>query len=137
MSALVGGAASGFVMASVFVCASVFMLFFIVKDPPPGFRAFMERFPPLVLVLVIVILSHPAWGIVGAVAGVLYTVVSEAVPGPGLGSPNLAFTLAVVAVALALGVPLAVLLRRVLAGVATVVAAFVGTFGWFLPHFVA
>ena len=137
MSALVGGAASGFLMASVFVCASIFMLFHIVKDPPPEFRAILQRFPPTALVLAIVILSHPVWGIVGAAAGVLYTVVSEAAPGSGLGSPNLVFTLSVVTAALALGVPLAVLLRRFAAGVATIVAGFMGTFGWFLPHFMA
>ena len=135
MDTLIAGAASGLMMASVFVCAGVLMLFPVVQDPPPGFRAFMQKLPPGTLVLSVVFLAYPVWGILGAVMAVVYEISNEQAPGSGLGSPNLVYTLAVVAAAVMLGIPIAILLRRVVAGVLAIAVAFMGLFGWFLPHF--
>ena len=135
MSDVVAGAASGFLMASVFVCAGVLMLFPLVKDPTPRLQALFKRLPPGGLVLPIVVLAYPVWGIIGAVMGLLYRVSSQLTPGPGLGSPNLVFTVAVLLGGVMLAVPFAALLRRVLAGVLAIAGSFIGVFGWFLPHF--
>ena len=137
MTEIIAGLTSGLLMASVFVCAGVLMLFPVVKDPSPGVRAIFDRFPPGTMVMAVVFLAYPVWGIVGAVFGLLYGVSIDQAPGSGLGSPNLVFTVAVVAGALLLGAPFLVLLRRVLAGVLAIMTAFIVIFGWFLPHFAA
>ena len=69
------------------------------------------------------------------IIGVLYLVSVEQAPGGGLGSPNLAFTAAVVVIGAAMAAPFALLLRRVVAGVVAIALAFIGVFGWMLPYF--
>ena len=135
MTELVAGTASGLLMASIFVCGGVLTLFPLVKDPSPQFQALMDRTPPGTLVIGMTVLAYPVWGIIGAIGGILYGISVEQVPGRGLGSPNLAFTVAVVVVGVMMAAPFAVLLRRVIAGVLTITLAFIGVFGWFLPYF--
>ena len=132
MSAVIAGAASGLLMASVFVAVGALMLFPYVKDPPPRFRLLMERFSPSKIVMSTVIFSYPVWAVVGAVAGLLYKA-SQDSSGTGLGSPNLAFTLSVLVLAAMIAVPLGLLLRRVAAGVAAMTVVFAGVFGWLMP----
>jgi hypothetical protein len=122
-------------MASIFVCGGVLTLFPLVKDPSPRFQALMRKTPPGMMVIGLTVLAYPVWGIVGAVMGVLYDISVEQVPGRGLGSPNLVFTVAVMVVGIMLAAPFAVLLRRVIAGVVAITLAFIGVFGWFLPYF--
>ena len=135
MSVLIAGATIGFLMASIFACAASLMLFSLVKDPTPGFQAVARRVRPPVLALSAVFFGYPVWGIIGAVLGLLYKISSEQAPGSGIGSPNLVFTAAIVAVTLMMAAPIAVLLRRVLPGVLAIAIVFMGLFGWFLPFF--
>ena len=135
MAAIIAGATGGLLMSSIFVCVGVLSLFSVVKDPPPGYQAIFERFPPGTAVLAMTFLAYPVWGIIGAVLGLLYKICSTQAAGPGLGSPNLVFTAAVVVAGVLLVAPLAVLLRRLLSGVLTIALAFVGVFGWFVPYF--
>lgn len=136
MGTLVLGVASGFLMASVFVCAGVMMLFATVRDTPPAFQPVQKRIPPSNLAMATVILGFPTWGIIGAAMGLLYEISAEQAPGAGLGSPNQVYTLAVVIVAVLMAAPFLVLLRHVLAGVLVIAVTFIGVFGWFLPLFV-
>ena len=122
-------------MASVFVCAGVMMLFSVVKDPPPGLQAIVQRLPPGAYVLPAVVLSYPVWGAVGVVMALLFTISSEQAPGAGIGSPNLVFTAAVLVATTMLAAPVALLLKRVLPGVLAIVLTFIGIFGWLLPYF--
>ena len=135
MSALIAGAASGLLMASVFISFGAIMLLPFVKDPPPGLRALFNRVSPFALVMSVTLLAYPVWGTVGAVAGLLYRVSLEEPPRGGLGSPNLVFTLAIVVLAVMVAAPLAWLLRRVVTGVLAMAATFTGVFGWLLPYF--
>lgn len=137
MSWVIAGAAIGFLMASVFTCALVLMLFALVKDPTPGFQAFTKKVSPARLTLSAVFFAYPVWGIIGAVLGLLYKISTEQAPGGGMGSPNLVFTAAVLIVTLMMAAPTLLLLRRVLPGVLVIALAFVGLFGWFLPFFAA
>ena len=111
------------------------MLFSIVRKPTPAFERIFERFAPQKVMLSIVALAYPIWGIIGAIAGVLYVVSVEQAPGGGLGSPNLVFTVAVLVVTAMMTAPVAVLLRPVLAGVIAIAAFAAGVFGWMLPYF--
>ena len=87
------------------------------------------------LVMPAVVLAYPVWGAIGAVMGLLYNVSEEAAPRGGIGSSNLAFTLAVVIGAALFAVPLWALFRRMKIGLAVMGLAFAGVFGWFLPLF--
>mgnify|MGYP001276016655 CR=1 FL=1 len=133
MSYVVAGAASGILMASVFVAVVPVMLFVMARDPSPLFRAFLERVSPMPLMIGTVVLGYPVWSLTGVAIGTLYWAGTEAVPGGGLGASNLASTLAIVLVGAATAVPLFLLLRRVAIGTAILTLAFVGLFGWLLP----
>ena len=133
MSYLIAGAFSGLLMASVTAAFGPIMLFSLAKDPTPIFRAILNRVPPIYMTLGLVVLTYPAWTVAGGAAGLLYRVSLEQLPGKGLGSPNLAFTIAIVVVAIMLVTPVALLLRRVIAGLAAMTVIFIGVFGWLLP----
>ncbi len=136
MSAMIAGAAGGMLVASVFVSAGTLMLFSLVRDQPAHLGSTVTRFSgPLVFGMVV--LAYPTWDLIGAVRGLASLGVDEVNPGSGMGSPNLAFTLAVIVTALALAIPVLLLFRRMVAGVLVIALSFAGAFGWFLPHFAA
>ena len=137
MSELIAGMTLGLLMASVFICASMLMLFFAVKNATArGESPFGER-SPMVVALGVVAIAYPGWAAVGALCGVLYRISVEQAPGGGLGSPNLVYTLGVAAAVLLLAAPFAVLLRRLLVGVLALTLFAVGVFAWFLPYYAA
>ena len=133
MSSMIAGASVGLLMASIFVSAGAVMLFVLSKatGPPP----ILERLSPVRAALSGVAAAYPAWGIVGAVMGLLYEISVEQAPGAGMGSPNLVFTLSVLLVTVLMAAPFVVLLRRVAAGVLVMALSFIALFGWFLPFF--
>ena len=137
MYELIAGMTLGMLMASVFICTVALMLFFIMKSGSPFAGRMIENRSPMVLGLGAVAVAYPAWAAIGGLCGVLYRISMEQAPGGGLGSPNLVYTLAVAVSVLMLAAPLAVLLRRALAGVAVITLAAVGVFGWFLPYYAA
>ena len=120
MSPLLAGAAAGMLTASVFVAAGVLMVFSLVREPPHHLAGAARRLSSGALVFRLVVLSYPTWGFIGALLGLAYAGVERVNPGPGLGSPNLAFTLVVIVTAVAAGLPLYLVLRRMAAGVAVI-----------------
>ena len=137
MYELIAGMTLGMLMASVFICTVALMLFFMMKSGSPAAGRLMEGRSPTVVGLGAVAVAYPAWAAIGGLCGVLYRISLEQVPGGGLGSPNLVYTLAVAAAVVLLAAPLAVLMRRALAGVAVITLAAIGVFGWFLPYYAA
>ena len=137
MTFVIAGATSGLLMASVFVSlgALVLMLFFIVKDGPAGVRERIAGAPVMAIMVGVVLMAYPTWGVIGAVIGVLYGATTTDGSVSGAGSPNLVYSLAIAAVAVAMAVPAALILRRALAGLAAMTLLFVGIFGWLLPFF--
>ena len=135
MSYVIAGATTGLLMASVFVGVGPIMLFSLARDPSPFMRAMLERVSPMPLMIALVILAYPTWGLVGAALGLVYRASTVEAPGGGLGSPNLLYTVSVVAGALVMALPIAFLLRRVAVGVAALTLIFAGLFGWLLPFF--
>ena len=69
MSELIAGAASGFLMASMFIGAGMLMLFSIVKNPSPAFQSIFQKFSPAGIAMSVVVLAYPTWGIIGAAMG--------------------------------------------------------------------
>jgi len=135
MTYLIAGATSGLLMASVFVTAGPIMLFALAKDPSPFFRSLLDKVSPMALMMSLVVLAFPTWAVVGAAIGLVYRASITETPGGGMGSPNLAYTLAIVAVGVVGAAPIALLLRRVVVGVAVLTVTFIGVFGWLLPLF--
>lgn len=137
MYELIAGMTLGMLMASVFICTVALMLFFMMKSGSPAAGRLVENRSPTIVGLGAVAVAYPTWAVIGGVCGVLYRISLEQVPGGGLGSPNLVYTLGVAVAVLLLAAPLAVLLRRAVAGVAIVTLAAIGVFGWFLPYYAA
>ena len=120
-------------MASVFVSVGALMAFALVKDPPPAMAVMLARFPPGGAVMAVVVLAYPVWGAVGIVMGLLFLAMQNGMPGGGLGSPNLAYSVAVTTAAALLAAPLTLLLRRVWQGVVGIAVSSAAIFGWLLP----
>ena len=133
MAVVIAGAASGVIMALAFATVSAFMLFGIVKNPPEGYKAILNRFPPGTLVMTTVTLGYPVWLIIGTVIALLYRISSQQVPGAGLGSPNLVFTVSILACSILLPAPFIVLVKPLRNGLLIVSVVFAGVFGWFMP----
>ena len=131
----IDGAVLGMLMASVFITVSMVSLFLVLKNRREQMMPVMEKYPPMTLAMGIVALSYPTWAIIGGILALLYRVSLEQAPGSGIGSPNMAYTLAIVGASVMLAAPLAVLLRRMLLGVLAITLLFVAIFGWFLPYF--
>jgi hypothetical protein len=130
VSYAIAGAASGVLVASLFIAVAPIMLFVLAKEPSPWFRAVLDRVSPMVLMMGVVVLAFPAWTILGAAIGLLYRAMGTGADGaaaPGLYTP------AVVLAAILLAAPLAVLLRRVAVGIGALTLTFIGVFGWVLP----
>ena len=135
MTYLIAGATSGLLVASVFVTAGSIMLFALAKNPSPLSRSLMDKVSPMVLMISLTVLAFLAWTVLGAAIGLVYRASTTEIPGSGMGSPNLTYTLAIVAVGVVGAAPIALLLRRVVVGVAVLTLTFVGVFGWLLPFF--
>ena len=133
----IDGAVLGMLMASVFITVSMISLFLVLKNRREQMMPVMEKYPPMTLAMGIVAVSYPTWAVVGGALALLYRVSVEQAPGGGMGSPNLAYTLAITGIAVLLAAPLAILFRRMLIGVLAITLTFVAIFGWFLPYFAA
>ena len=135
MTVVIAGAASGFIMALVFATAGVMMLFTVAKNPSPEIKPVFAKFSPKTLALSMVTVGYPIWGIIGSLIGLIYKISTEHVPGAGLGSPNMVFTLAIVVVAVVMAAPFFLLFKRLSVGLLIITLSFIGVFGWFLPYF--
>lgn len=135
--AVIAGATSGMVMACVFTPAFALVLFEMIREGSPRLRALLTRLSPFAVVMPVVVLAYPVWGIVGAVMGILYATSVESAPGGGMGSSNMVYTLSVAGVAALVAAPAALVFRRFVAVVAVLGLSFAGIFGWFLPLFAA
>ena len=133
----IDGAVLGMLMASVFIAVSMISLFLVLKNHREQTMPVMEKYSPMSLAMGIVAVSYPTWAVLGGMLALLYRISLEQAPGVGVGSPNMAFTLAIVVIALMMAAPLAIVFRKMLGGVLTVTLVFVGIFGWLLPYFAA
>ncbi len=130
---ILAGIVSGLLMGTVFLWAGVFILW-----SKPGIHNRLARFlpaglPPTLVMLLLVICVPPFLGLCGVIVGLLYRQAEVSFPGAGLGSPNLAFTLAVLSLA-ALVTLILLLARRSMAWPLLILnTAFIGIYGWILP----
>lgn len=132
---VIAGALMGLMMASVFVAVGAIILLPYVDPRSPQVQMLVERGGNSRRFVMVVLAFYPAWAVIGALAGLVLVAFERGVPGGGLGSPNLAFTAALLGFTLLGSAPAAMLLRRSAPAVVTMGLAFAGLFGWALPHF--
>ena len=136
MASFIAGAAAGLIYMLVFVAVGPVMVFSLARDSESRAGAFVRRANPTTLMLGLVVAAYPVWTLFGGMLGLFYRLSVQVSPGAGLGSGNLAYTLALALVTLLVAVPAVVLLRRVALGVVVIAVAFVGIYGWLLPFLV-
>ena len=100
---------------------------YLVKAIAPNISAVMLAVP-------VSILAFLGWTLVGLILGLLYRGAVDNLPGGGMGSPNWPFTLGVLLAGLALSALVVYAWRRLSWQVLVLTAAFVGLFGWAMPH---
>lgn len=135
MSEMLAGTVSGILMGVIFVGVGAATFFSFLKNSPNIIQTFAKGSSPAFVAVPIAFVLQVIWAIWGLVMGILYGISVERVPGGGMGSPNLVYTLGVIVVAGAMALPFFILLHRAWRGLALLVVAFVGIFGWFLPYF--
>ncbi|MDY6892615.1 MAG: LPXTG cell wall anchor domain-containing protein [Chloroflexota bacterium] len=130
---VLAGVVAGLSMGTIFLGVLIFMLY----SNPDIHNRLSARLPqgisPTMVLLAILIAVPPLWGIFGALAGVVYSFVSISLPYTGLGSPNLAFTIASLSIGILIVIGLFILRRRLIRLGLILAVAFAGIFGWVLP----
>ena len=133
MMELLAGFIAGLAMSVVFTATGAVMLF----SSPEVWRAASRLLPKgassLWMSLLFSLGAPVAWSILGLVAGLVYLLCATQWPAPGLGSPNLAFTLVANLVALGGFIVPGLLFRRLRWMLLTSAVAFAAAFGWLLP----
>ncbi|MFQ5879484.1 MAG: hypothetical protein ACE5IZ_04855 [Dehalococcoidia bacterium] len=134
MAEVFAGFVAGYLMAIVFTGLGAVMLArartrvsFLARSLAPNLSWVMLAVPISVFAFLI-------WTAVGMILGLLYRGAESNIPGAGLGSPNLVFTLAIVLFALANLAVVEVPLRRLHWPLVGMGLAFAAAFGWMLPH---
>lgn len=133
MSFLVAGLATGALMAQTFVMIGCLTAFFLLKNPPPHLQQTLAKYTPGTIVLGMVAAAYPLWGVVGVLLSFLFIALQNGLPGGGLGSANLAYTLGVALAGVALAAPILIVLRGVRIGITCLLFSAVVIYGWLLP----
>ena len=132
MAAVIAGWVAGYTMAIV---STVALTYLIVRLPDATILdRFVDREVPRSLLAVPISIGMViGWTLLGLVAGIVFTVADLDAARPGLGSPSLGFTAAMVAFAVAPTAVLIVLWPRQGWIWVLLAASFAGTFGWLMP----
>ena len=129
----IAGAAAGLVLMLVFVAVAPVMVFSLARDTGSRAGEFVRRVKPTTLMLGLVVISYPTFTLLGGMFGLLYRLSVQQAPGAGLGTGSFVYPFMLALGTLLVTVPAALLLRRVVWGVALIAAAFLGIYGWLVP----
>ena len=97
-------------------------------------RAVPEQVPVVALSVVLYWFAFMLWTVAGVFLGLILRAVEDRSPEGGLGSPNLVFTILILASTVAVFSPPLFVLRAVRRQVLAMAAVFVGAFGWLMPY---
>ena len=135
MNLIVAGFASGAFAASAFIAAGMLMVFTMARTRQSRSGVPIVGLGSGRLIMAIVILSYPVWGVIGVLLGLAHSVLQTAAPGGGLGTSNLTYSLGVVTAFMMFAGALAYLLRDVWKGVIGTMLTIGVIFGWLIPAF--
>jgi hypothetical protein len=130
---ILAGVVCGLLMGTLLLWLSVFIIW-SKPDISERLRRYLPTgMPPNLLLLFLVIAIPPLSGVLGGIAGLLYRLFEDSLPGDGLGSSNLAFTSAVLILTTLLTL-IVLILRRSITRLSLILnTTFAGIFGWILP----
>jgi len=130
---ILAGVVCGLLMGTIFLGMGIYILV-SNRDIYDRLGKFLPQgLSPDPIMLLLVIVVPPSWGLFGGIAGLLYRLADESSPNAGLGSSNYTFTLAILCfTALVTLILLLIRKRLVWLGLITTIA-FAGIFGWLLP----
>ena len=97
-------------------------------------KAIAPNISAVALTVPISLFAFLIWTAIGMVLGLLYRGAEQNIPQGGLGSPNLLYTALVLSFGMSALMIIALGLRRLPWQVLVIGVAFVGGFGWAMPH---
>jgi LPXTG-motif cell wall-anchored protein len=133
---ILAGLVCGLFMGTVFLGALI-LIFLSNRDIYDRLaKRLPQGIPPALIMLSLLIALPPAWGVFGAIAGLIYNLALDLSPSAGLGSSDSIFTLAILCLTVLLMLPALffIIKRKKLGWLLFVInLVFAGIFGWLLP----
>jgi len=124
----------GYAFSLLFTGVTAMMVIDARSQAPFLSRAIAPNISAVQLAVPISLMAFVAWTLVGLLLGLTYRAARLNLAGGGLGSPNLSFTLGVLAASAAFVAVVYYGWRRLRWPVLLMAAAFGGMFGWAMPH---
>ncbi len=134
MAELFSGFVVGYAFSLLFTAVAAVMIIEARSDLPYLAKAIAPNISAIQLAVPVSLLAFLWWTLAGLLLGFLYRAARLNLAGGGLGSPNWPFTLAVLLAAIAFLGVVYYAWRRVRRSVLLTTVAFVGMFGWGMPH---
>lgn len=133
MGDMIVGGACGLFVGSILIAFTSVALLTLARKSTEGSTMFLAKYRGPSLIMSTALIGNVVCATGGILLGLVYHVLNEQFPVPGLGSPNVIYTGGVVIATVLLVIPIGFILKRVLAGVLTFAAVLAGVFGWVLP----
>ncbi len=134
MAEVFSGFVVGYAFSLLFTAVAAVMIIEARNDVPYLSKAIAPNINAIQLAVPISLLAFLWWTLTGLLLGLIYRAARLNLAGGGLGSPNWPFTLAILLAAIAFLAVVYYAWRRVRRPVLLTTAAFVGMFGWGMPH---
>ncbi len=134
MAELFSGFVVGYAFSLLFTAVAAIMVIEARSNVPYLSKAIAPNINAVQLAVPISILAFLVWTLMGLLLGALYRGARLNLAGGGLGSPNWPFTLAILLATFAFLAIVYYAWRRLRWPVALTASAFVGMFGWGMPH---
>jgi hypothetical protein len=133
MEEVFAGFVSGYIMALIFSGLVAIMVVEMHSRIPYLTRAIAPNISAAALAVPISLIAFLLWTAIGMLLGLLYRYTLQEAPGGGLGSPNLLYTLLIIAFAGLILTAIVAAFRRLPWQVAVIGLSFIVLFGWVLP----
>jgi hypothetical protein len=133
MEEVFAGFVSGYIMALIFSGLVAIMVVERRSRIPYLAKVIAPNLSAAALAVPISLIAFLLWTAIGMLFGLLYRYTLQEAPGGGLGSPNLLYTLLIIAFAGLILTAIVTAFRRLPWQVAVIGLSFIVLFGWVLP----
>ena len=134
MEEVFAGFVSGYIMALIFSGLLALMVVERRSRIPYLAKAIAPNISVVALAVPISLIAFLLWTAIGMLLGLLYRYTLQEAPGGGLGSPNLLYTMLIIAFAGLILTAIVAAFRRLPWQVAVIGLSFIVLFAWVLPH---